>query len=139
LDVFSEGQEIFGQTRSNVLLTLKLPKLVAGMTDAKIEKVFVGEGQFLMPGTKFCDLRIDLSAVAAHDCPPVSFFRIVFRDRAWVRQLDVASGDTRIVDAELALFSTVQDEAVNSTAARSARFSTAGIIYHSNWWDEMKV
>lgn len=112
----------------NVLLTLNLPEIVPGMTDAKIEKVFVGEGQFLTPGTKVCDLRIDLSAVAAHDCPPVSFFRIVFRDRAWIRRLNIAGGDTREINAELALFSTEQDEAIKCAAARSARFSTAGII-----------
>jgi hypothetical protein len=122
-----------------VLLTLKLPRLITDVTCAKIERVFATEGQFLKPGTKICDLRIDLSAVAAHDCPPVSFFRIAFRERAWLRRLNVASGEIRETGAELALFSTEQDESVESVPARLARFTTAGIIYQPDWGDEIQA
>jgi hypothetical protein len=120
-----------------VLLTLKLPKLMPEATSARIEKVFATEGQFLQPGTKICDLRIDLSAVAAHDCPPVSFFRIAFRDRAWLRRISVVNGDIREVGAELALFSTERDEAIDMAPVRSARFTTAGIIHQSGLWDQI--
>jgi len=118
---------------SGVLLTLKLPKLMAEVSSAKIERIFATEGQFLKPGMKICDLRIDLSAVAAHDCPPVSFFRVAFRDQGWLRRLNIAAGDTRETGAELALFSTELDEAIDGTPARQARFTTAGIIYQSDW------
>ncbi len=121
---------------SDLLLTLKLPNLVTDVKLAKIETLFVAEGQFLKPGMKILDLRIDLSAVAAHDCPPVSFFRIIFRDRAWLRRLSVADGDTREVGSELALFSIEEDEPVNGNPVRSARFTTAGIIHRSDLWDD---
>jgi hypothetical protein len=121
----------------NVLLTLKVPKLLPEATSVKIEKVFATVGQFLQPGAKICDLRIDLSAVAAHDCPPVSFFRIAFRDRAWLRQVSVVDGDIREVGAELALFSTARDEAIDFIPVRSARFTAAGIIHQSALWDQI--
>ena len=119
-----------------MLLTLKLPNLLADVRLAKIETLFVVEGQFLKPGMKVLDLRIDLSAVAAHDCPPVSFYRIAFRDRAWLRRLSVADGDTREAGMELALFSTEEDEPLNGNPGRSARFTTAGIIHRSDWRDD---
>jgi hypothetical protein len=119
-----------------LLLTLKLPNLLANVRLAKIETLFVVEGQFLKPGMKVLDLRIDLSAVAAHDCPPVSFYRIAFRDRAWLRRLSVADGDTREAGMELALFSTEEDEPLNGNPGRSARFTTAGIIHRSDWRDD---
>jgi hypothetical protein len=119
-----------------LLLTLKLPNLLADVRLAKIETLFVVEGQFLKPGMKVLDLRIDLSAVAAHDCPPVSFYRIAFRDRAWLRRLSVADGDTREAGMELALFSTEEDEPLNGNPGRSARFTTAGIIHRSDWRDD---
>ncbi len=103
------------------------------MSFAKIEKVFVIEGQFLTPGVKLFDLRIDLSAVAAHDCPPVSFFRLAFRDRARLRRLSVADGDIRETGSELALFSTEEEEPIRGIPVRPARFTTAGIIYASDW------
>lgn len=107
------------------------------MRAAKIRTLFVVEGQFLKPGTKLLDLRIDLGTIAAHDCPPVSFYRISFRDRAWLRKLSVADGDTREVGAELALFSTEEDEPLNGTPGRSVRFTTAGIIHRSDWQDDL--
>jgi hypothetical protein len=120
-----------------MLLTLKLPKLLPEATSAKIEKVFATEGQFLQPGAKICDLRIDLSAISEHDCPPVSFFRIAFRDRAWLRRVSVVDGDIREVGAELALFSTERDETTDFTPVRSARFTAAGIIHQSALWDQI--
>lgn len=119
-----------------MLLSLKLPQIIEYANSAKIERVFAIEGQYLQPGTKICDLRVDLSAVAPHDCPPVSFFRIVWRDRAWLRRLNIAKGDVRETGEELALFSTEQEEVIDGYPLRPARFTTVGIIYHPDWPDE---
>jgi hypothetical protein len=119
-----------------LLLVLKLPNLLTDVRLAKIETLFVVEGQFLKPGMKVLDLRIDLSSVAAHDCPPVSFYRIAFRDRGWLRRLSVANGDTREAGMELALFSTEEDEPLEGSPGRLARFTTAGIIHRSDWEDD---
>jgi|ERR1700733_12143033 hypothetical protein len=115
------------------MLTLKLPQILTDVNFAKIEKVFLAEGQFVGPGSKLLDLRVDLSAVALHDCPPVSFYRLAFRERAWVRRLNVAEGETRETGAELALFSSEELEPIDGIVARAARFTTAGIIYQSDW------
>jgi hypothetical protein len=103
---------------------------------AKIEKVFAFEGQFLTPGMKVLDLRIDLSMVAAHDCPPVSFYRITLRDRAWVRRFNIAEGDLPEAGTEIALFSTTEDEPINGIPGRSVRFATVGIVLPS-WGDTL--
>jgi hypothetical protein len=77
-----------------LLLTLQLPKLLPNVSSATIEAIHVREGQYLTPGMKILDLKIDMSAVAAHDCPPVSFYRVAFRDRAWLRRLGITRGET---------------------------------------------
>ena len=116
-----------------MLLTLKLPNLLANARLAQIETLFVVEGQLLKPGMKIVDLRIDLTSVVAHDCPPVSFYRIAFRDHAWLRRLSVANGDTLEIGTELALFSTEENEPLNGSVGRSARFITAGIIHRRDY------
>jgi hypothetical protein len=120
----------------NLLLTLQLPKLLSDVSSATIEAVHISEGQYLTPGMKILDLRIDMSSVAAHDCPPVSFYRLAFRDRAWLRRLDVARGDAREAGDILALFSTEEGEAIDAPPGRAARIATAGIIHQSEWWSD---
>jgi hypothetical protein len=115
------------------VLTLKLPQILTDVNFARIEKVYLAEMQFVGPGSKLLDLRVDLSAAALHDCPPVSFYRLAFRERAWVRRLGVTEGDIRETGAELALFSTEESEPIDGVLARAARITTAGIIYQSAW------
>jgi hypothetical protein len=119
---------------ADLLLTLRLPRINAYMTTASVDKVYVEEGKPLNVGAKLLDLIVDLSATAAHDCPPVSAYRIVLRDRAWLRRLAVAPGDDLEVGAIIAQFSTEPDEPLDGEAARTVRVTIAGILGQSDWW-----
>jgi hypothetical protein len=116
-----------------LLLNLLAPRINDYMTTAVVDAVHAREGEALASGAKVMDLLVDLSAVAAHDCPPVSLYRLVLRDRAWLRRLDVAVGDEVGVGAPLALFATEPDEALAAPPARAARVAIAGIIRQSAW------
>jgi len=111
-----------------VLLYLALPRIVEPMSCAFVDAVYVEEDARLGLGAKLIDLTVDLSAGAAHDCPPISHYRIALRDEVWARRLLVAAGDEVAVGAPLALFSTEADEPLDGPPARAARISVIGII-----------
>lgn len=116
-----------------MLLTLTLPQINPYMTNAIIDVVHADEGAMIPLGGKLIDLTIDLSAAAPHDCPPVSHYRLVARDRVWLRKLYVGAGSEPETGTMLALFSTEQDEPIEAVPARQIRVSTAGIIRQSAW------
>lgn len=118
-----------------MLFTLTLPRINDYMTTAAIKTVHAAEGAALTPGSKLMDLVIDLGATIAHDCPPISQYRIALRDRAYLRKLAVASGDDVAPGAMLALFSTDPGEPLDATPARPARISVVGILDQSGGWD----
>jgi hypothetical protein len=124
----SEGQ-------LTLLLTLALPRLNEQMTTAMVRSLYLSEGAAVTPNSKFLDLAVDLSATVEHDCPPVSYYRIVLRDRAWLRRLFVATGQTIEAGEPLALFSTEPDEALDGVPGRAARTSIAGILAQPDWPD----
>jgi hypothetical protein len=117
-----------------VLLTLALPPINQLMTVAVIRKIYGKEGDFLTIGAKLMDIAVDLSSVAPHDCPPISFYRIALRERAWLRRLDVAPGGEAVVGASLACFSTEAEEPLTGTPGRAARITLAGILDQTPWW-----
>ncbi|MEO8304049.1 MAG: hypothetical protein ABI724_08010 [Betaproteobacteria bacterium] len=118
-----------------MLLTLALPRINEHMTTAKVTKVYVAEGDALVPGAKLVDLRVDLSAVLSHDCPPVSYYRIAMRDVARLRQLAIAPGDLLAIGAPIALFSTEAEEPMDAEPARPVRITLAGIVPPDEWWE----
>lgn len=119
-----------------MLLTLTLPRINELMISAVVETIHAAAGSALAPGAKLMDLTVDLSAVAAQDCPPISLYRIVLRDRAWLRRVAVACGDDVEVGALLAHFSTDPDEPLEGEPARAVRVTIAGILAQSEGWRE---
>ena len=119
----------------DVLLSLSLPRINEYMKTAVIRTIYAPIGTLMTPGMKFLDLSIDLSVFVRHDCPPISYYRIALRDRAWLRRLTVARGDEVEVGAALALFGSEPDEPLDGEAARNVRISIAGILNQSDWWD----
>lgn len=117
-----------------MLLTLTLPRINEYMSTAGIKSVYAAEGAALILGQKLLDLSIDLSAVAPHDCPPISMYRIAMRERVWLRRLLVAPGDDAEVGAALAHFSTEPGEPLDGKPTRAVRVTIAGIIDQSDWW-----
>jgi hypothetical protein len=105
------------------------------MRSAVIQAVYATEGSPLGPGGKLVDLCVDLSSVAQHDCPAISYFRIAVRDRAYVRILSVARGDEIAIGAPIAQLSTEPGEPLEGVPARAARVAIAGILYQPEWWN----
>lgn len=116
-----------------MLLNLTVPRINDYMTVAIVEAIHAQAGQALEVGAKLFDLKVDLSAAAPHDCPPISHYRLVLRERAWLRRLDVVLGDEPAVGEALALFSTEPDEPLGVEAARPVRVAIAAIIHQSAW------
>jgi hypothetical protein len=119
-----------------MLLTVTLPRLQELMTVGQVTKIYAAEGQALAVGTKLFDLRVDLSAVTAHDCPPISDYRLMVRERAWVRRLAVRVRDEAPVGATLAELSTTPDEPLTGEPTRAVRIAVAGILTVQEWLDE---
>jgi hypothetical protein len=114
-----------------LLLNLTLPRINVDMTCAIVDAIHVEVGTALAVGGMLLDLTIDLSAAAPHDCPPVSHFRLIVRDRVWLRRLNVAAGDQPPVGSPIALFSTEPDEPLDGAPTRQVRVAIAGIIPQS--------
>ena len=116
-----------------MLLSLSLPIINPFMTTATIEVLHVSVGDFLPLGSKLMDLKVDLSAAAPQDCPPIASFRLAVRDAVYLRRLDVIQGQEYPVGASLALFSTTPDEPLDAEPTRALRLSTAGIMQAFSW------
>lgn len=107
-----------------------MPLIVPQMTGAKAECVYVAPGDAVAMGTKLVDFSIDLSSAFAQECPPVSYYRIVARERAILRRLEIAPGLTSEVDQLIGLFTTDPDEPLDGPAERGLRVAVAGIMHH---------
>ena len=116
-----------------MLLNLTLPRINPEMTSAIIDHIHIALDAAVPLGGKLLDLTVDLSAAATHDCPPISHYRLVARDRVWLRRLNVAAGSAPEVGACLALFSTEPDEPLSGPPARLLRFVVAGIVPQASW------
>src|SRR5512141_2423040 len=124
------------QRTLQVILTLTLPRIMEGMDAALVRKVHGAVGTELAPGAKLVDLSIDLSAVAPHDCPPITLYRVALRERAWLRALNAPAGSSIEPGCVLARFSTTPDEPLGQSDAREVRVTIAGISHPPEWWED---
>jgi hypothetical protein len=104
------------------------------MSEALMECLYATPGSALKTGDKLLDLSVDLSRNFSQECPPISFYRIIIREKAFLREFRVARGQSCKVGELIAVFSTEAEEAIDSPAQRGIRFAQAGIVYHSNLW-----
>jgi pyruvate/2-oxoglutarate dehydrogenase complex dihydrolipoamide acyltransferase (E2) component len=116
-----------------MLLSMSLPPINVHMTVATIMRVHARAGAALAPGAKLIDVRVDLSDAFAQDCPPVSYYRLVLRESAWLRRIAVAAGAEVAAGGILALLSTDAAEPLDGTASRAVRLATAGILWQPEW------
>ena len=117
----------------NMFFTMKLPKLGPHMDYGVVDKLYVAENDLIIANQKILDLKVDLSLIFAHDCPPVNYYRVVSGQRAYVRKLNVTVGDAINVGDEIALFSTEIGEAPSSEFERQLIMSVIGIIPEEIW------
>jgi hypothetical protein len=113
---------------------LRLTKINPNMNAAVIETIYAAAGSTLKVGDKLCDVSVDLSSGFSQYCPPISYFRVVVREKVWLQKLFVVPGDSCDVGQLMAIFSTEQDEPGEQTPARPLRITTAGIAHHAGMW-----
>lgn len=118
-----------------MLLNFDLPTINAYMSSAIIDRIHATEDSELPIGGKLFDLMVDLSAAAPHDCPPIVYYRIVVRERVWLRKLVVRRGDDAKTGSALALFSSEPNEPLEGQPVRQVRVAIAGIIPRDTWDD----
>ena len=104
------------------------------MRNAVIQAVYATAGEPLAQGGKFLDICVDLTAVAQHDCPAISYFRIAVRDRAYVRELSLERGAEIAIGEPIARLSTEPHEPLDGVPSRPARLTIAGILYQPEWF-----
>jgi hypothetical protein len=122
-----------------MIYAFRLPTINPHMSGARIECLFAEPGDALKMGSKLLDLGIDLGNAFAQECPPISFFRVVLRERAFLRKLDPVRGQLCALGELVALFSTEPDESLSAAPAREIRFTVAGIVYHDGLWTGSKT
>lgn len=122
-----------------MIFEVRLPLIMPQMSAATIECVYVEPGEAVKMGSKLVDLRVDLSSAFAQECPPVSYYRMVLRERGFVRSIAASPGDLLEVDALIALFSTEADEPLDQTVARPLRTTIAGIMHHDGMVSDQKL
>jgi hypothetical protein len=116
-----------------MLLDLRLTKINPNMSFAVVECVYLLPGSQIKAGDKLFDISVDLSAGFSQYCPPISYFRIVSREPVWVKNVLVSPGTNLKVGEQLAMCSSIDDEA-GQGATRPLRVTTAGIAHHASMW-----
>lgn len=104
------------------------------MSAAVVECLHAKVGSPLKIGHKLFDLSVDLSSAFSQDCPPISFFRIVLRENAWLRELRVVPGQSCRLGDVLAIFSSDELEPIDQLSQRPIRITLAGIVHHEGMW-----
>jgi len=117
-----------------MIFEFKLPLITPHMSMAVIECFHAASGTSLKAGSKLLDLSVDLSSSFSQDCPPISFFRIIVRENAILREFLVVRGQACPEGELIAVFSTVADEAIDQPVSRGIRLATAGIFHHDGMW-----
>jgi hypothetical protein len=117
-----------------MLFELRLTKINPNMSAGMVECCYASENSPVKLGDKLFDLRVDLSAGFSQYCPPISYFRVVAREKGILRQLLVKPGDNVNVGDLLAVFSETADEQTADQPVRPLRVTTAGIAHHSAMW-----
>lgn len=110
-----------------MILSLCLPRFGAQMHQGTIHKLIAKAGDELRPGTPLLEVRVDLGAAKAQDCPPLVFFRIIATERAYLRSLDVRPAAVLDVGTALGVATTDSKESAEGPAARALRTTSVAI------------
>lgn len=110
-----------------------MPRMGDLMRVGVIDRLAIAAGQEIKPGTPLLDVCVDLSAAAPQDCPPIYYFRVVAREKGWVRELHAAVKDSKEIGSALATISTDPQEPLGGPAQRALRTTQAGILKEPDW------
>jgi hypothetical protein len=110
-----------------MILSLSLPRVGNQMQQGTIHKVIAKAGDELRPGTPLLEVRVDLGAAKAQDCPPLFFFRIIATERAQLRSLNATHGAVFEVGAVLGIATSTREETAEGSATRVLRTTSVAI------------
>lgn len=110
-----------------MILSLSLPRVGEEMRAGTIHRVLARAGDPLRPGTPIVEVRVDLSAAKAQDCPPVFYFRLIATERAHLRTIAAEAGAVLDVGAPLGVATTTADESADGPPARGLRTTSVAI------------
>jgi hypothetical protein len=110
-----------------VILSLSLPRVGEQMQAGTVHRVLASPGDALRPGTPLLEVRVDLGAAKAQDCPPMFYFRLMATERAHLRALGVAPGDVLEVGGALGVATTTLDESLEGDPTRALRTTSVAI------------
>lgn len=106
--------------------TLHLPALADDGSPARVCRLHAVPGQAFGRGAGLLDISVTLGGSEAHDCPPITHFRLHAREAATLMQWHVQDGD--IVQGG-AILATLELSAPDGTApGRGLRLTVAGIV-----------
>jgi pyruvate/2-oxoglutarate dehydrogenase complex dihydrolipoamide acyltransferase (E2) component len=110
-----------------MILSVTLPKIGGQTAQGAIHKLIAKPGDELRPGTPLLEVRVDLGAAKAQDCPPLMFFRLIATERATLRSLSVATGATIDAGAPIGLATSTANESAEGAPARALRTTSVAI------------
>lgn len=110
-----------------MIYSLALPRVGDQMHEGTIHRLLAKAGDALRPGTPLLELRVDLGAAKAQDCPPLLFFRIIATERAWLRAISVAPGEVLPIGASFGRATSDPAEDDGGAPARALRTSAVAI------------
>ena len=106
---------------------LVLPTLSDDGSPALIRSLRVEPGHSVTRGAALLDISITLGGNQAHDCPPVTHFRLHAREEATLTQWHIKQGDTVAPGTVLASLQKHSEQG-DSEPVRPLRLTVAGII-----------
>lgn len=110
-----------------MILNLTLPQVGEQMRSGTVHRLLARPGDALRPGTPLLEVRVDLGATKAQDCPPMFHFRLLSTERAVLRTLLPAAGDLVEVGAPLGVATTGAEEPCDGPGARSLRTTSVAV------------
>jgi hypothetical protein len=116
-----------------VLLKLVMPTIHSKMDSARIDVINVSVGDALERGARLLEFTMGLDAASAHDCPPLTSYRMTLSEAAWLRQLNVKQGADLVSGDVLALLTTEPEESFCGEHDRLARVAIAAIVKPMAW------
>ena len=117
-----------------MIYELRAPRIMTEEATLRLEVIYVCPGDALVIGQKLFDLSIDMSVRYSQNCPPISYYRVVARERGRLRSFDGAAGAVFEPEAALGLVSSDPEEDLEAAPSRAFRVNTAGIIWHEQMW-----
>lgn len=110
-----------------MILSLTVPRVGEQMRRGTVHRVLARPGDALRPGSPLLELRVDLGAPKAQDCPPMFYLRLMATERAHLRTLAAVAGDVLEVGAAIGVATTTPGESPEGAARRALRTTAVAI------------